>query len=355
MKKIIIPFIIFSFSFLMNAQPTITAIKINGRSRQLNNQELTLGALDDDLIIDFQPAIGDTFAFFLENYDAMPVKMAFPIIRYTHLTGGNYTFKYWTEKNNVLSPKGQIKLFVDESLAETWWFYPTVVGCVLLLLGIVFYFWTIYDLHQKIKLETIRNQIAGDLHDEIGSDLGSIVLSIGTAQRKYGKNETELSHKLEEIKEVARSTAANLRDTVWIIQPNNDALPQLLDKIRTFAMRLLSAVNCALIFENEIAGDYKFVISMEQRRCVYLILREAVHNIAKHAQATQATIHANREKEGIRIIVSDNGIGFDPSVPSSDGNGLKNFKSRAMDCFIEITIMSNPSVGTTIAILVPEL
>ena len=354
-RKSLLFIILFYFQpCLVKAQPHILEIKINGVNRTLESPELTLKALEDDLIFEFQPLTVDSFAFKLENFDEDTVKTSFPTIRYTHLTGGNYIFNYWTEKNNIPSPVGQIKLYVEESLAETWWFYPTVVGCVVVVLSVIFYFWSIYDLRQKFKLETIRTRIASDLHDEIGSDLGSIVLSIGTVKRKFGKDVPELSLKLEEIKEVTQNTAANLRDTVWIIQPNNDALPLLLEKIQTFTSRLLGAVNVELIFENNISAKDAFVITMEQRRCVYLMLREAVHNIAKHAQATQAKISINRETEGIRIIVADNGIGFDPSVSMGEGNGLKNFKERAAQCYIEFSLVSIPFEGTTISMLVPE-
>jgi hypothetical protein len=350
--------LLFFLTFLSHfsyAQPTISSIKINGQIRVLDKPELTLRALEDDLIFEFQPDKVDSFCFMMENFDAQTVKTAFPSIRYTHLLGGNYTFLYWTERNKNKSTIGKISLYVEEAMTETWWFYPTLVACTLILLGVFFYFWSIYDLRQKFKLETIRNRIASDLHDEIGSDLGSIVLALGTTQRTFGKNEVELSLKLEEIKEATRGTAANLRDTVWIIQPNNDALPQLLEKIRSFAVRILETVNVALVFDNKLLEKETFALSMEQRRCVYLMLREAVHNIAKHAQATEAHITAYREKEGIRIQVSDNGVGFDPSVKSSDGNGLTNFKTRAAHCFIDFDLQSTPSVGTTISMLIPEL
>ena len=353
-KKMLIFFLIHYLPYFIQAQPIIVATKINGKIRQFNNQELTLKALEDDLIFEFQPT-ADSVAFFLENFDDQPIKTTFPTIRYTRLRGGNYILNYWTENNKGRSAVGRIKLHVEESLAETWWFYPTVVACGLALLGVIFYFWSIYDLRQKFKLETIRTRIASDLHDEIGSDLGSIVLSLGTAQRKFGKNEAELTAKLEEIKEIMRSTAANLRDTVWIIQPNNDSFSQLLEKIRTFSMRLLSAANVALSFENTMTDTDAFPISMEQRRCVYLMLREAVHNIAKHAQATHTRIYVAREKDGIRIVISDNGVGFDPSLKTSDGNGLSNFKARSAQCFIDFELTSTPSVGTTISMLIPEL
>jgi signal transduction histidine kinase len=353
-RKMLIFLLIHCLPYCIQGQPVVVATKINGKIRQIDHQTLTLKALEDDLMFELQ-ANTDSFAFFLDNYDDQPIKTAFPTIRYTHLKGGNYVLNYWTENDKKRSAVGQINLYVEESLVETWWFYPTVVACVLALLGVIFYFWSIYDLRQKLKLETIRTRIAGDLHDEIGSDLGSLVLSIGTAQRKFGKNEAELSAKLEEIKETMRATAANLRDTVWIIQPNNDSFPQLLDKIRTFSMRLLSAANVTLNFENTMTDADAFPISMEQRRCVYLILREAVHNVAKHAQATQTRIYIARKKDGIRIIVSDNGIGFDPSVKTTDGNGLSNFKTRSAQCFIDFELTSTPSVGTTISMLIPEI
>jgi signal transduction histidine kinase len=87
---------------------------------------------------------------------------------------------------------------------------------------------------------------------------------------------------------------------------------------------------------------------------VYLIVKEAVNNIAKHSGATKAGIQISRTDEGIRFVISDNGCGFD-MTQGYEGNGLKNFRTRAEESFITLTIDSTPGAGTTLHLLVPEL
>ena len=350
-RKMLISFLLLYLPYFMLAQPIIVATKINGKTRQLGNQQLTLKALEDDLIFEFQPS-NDSFAFFLDNFDAQPIKTSFPTIRYTHLQGGNYTLNYWTEKNNAPSAKGQIELYVEESLAETWWFYPSLIFYGLLIIGAIIYFWTIYNLQQKIKIQNIRNRIARDLHDQVGADLGSIAIFVRAIERRMHTPKFDVLPILKDIQQTADETIINLKDTVWMINPKNDDMEQLFEKIRSFAAKILALQNINLIYDNQLTRPLK--ISMEQRYNAYMICKEAVNNIVKHAKATEVKITIIATKEGVSFEICDNGKGFDPSV-LSEGNGLENFKRRAEESFFEFSIHSEMGKGTCLKLLIPEL
>lgn len=354
-KRLIFFFICLSAPFLTSTQPTITAIKVNGKEAQLDSTKLELKASDDDLVFEFKPQSVDSFVFNLAGFDQKPVTSTFPTIRYTRLRGGDYTFEYGTKKGAIESLKKKLIIKVEEAWNETWWFYPLLLSVILIFVGIIIYMWVVYEWRQKLKLATVRTRIAGDLHDEIGSDLGSVVLSLKAIQNKHALDNPELHHLLEEVKKEAVETSISLRDSVWIIQPNNDSFERLFEKIQGFAQRLLNAKQIELIFDNQIKGEKDWKISMERRRNVYLIIREALHNIVKHSQATQVVIKINKENDGVRAIISDNGIGFDINEMENDGNGLLNFQQRAAESFIHFDLKSIPSVGTSISMFIPEL
>jgi signal transduction histidine kinase len=93
---------------------------------------------------------------------------------------------------------------------------------------------------------------------------------------------------------------------------------------------------------------------MEQRRNAYLIIKEALNNIAKHSEATQAEMSIEKIKEGIKISLKDNGKGFERTA-QTDGNGLKNFEKRAKEGFMDFEMNTEIGKGTQITLLIPEL
>ena len=203
-------------------------------------------------------------------------------------------------------------------------------------------------------MQTIRNHIAADLHDEVGATLSSIGISIRTIQKRLGKNAPEVAEILERMKIATDQTNLNLRDTVWSINPENDSFDRVFDRMSTFACQILQDREILCTINNEVDMTKPFKISMEQRQNVYLIFKEAVNNIAKHSDATKVNITMKHEKEGIRLTIEDNGKGFN-IADNYDGNGLKNYRRRAEESFIEFDIKSTPSVGTKISMLIPEL
>jgi signal transduction histidine kinase len=345
-------------SQLLVAQVDSLQVRVYGKPKFVKANSIELLALDDDVVFKACTFIKpDTFVFQLFDLDNHPVKSIFPEIRYTNIRGGNYQLVYWTEKNGIPSTKKELKVHVKERITETKWFYPIVLFCLFILIAAVIYFWALYNIRQRLKLERVRSMIAKDLHDELGSDLGSIALSIGTLLRTHRvlAESLKVVNDMIQTEQIVKETAFSLKDTTWILEPANDTFDKLFEKIHAFSRRILSAANISLLYENEETTLNELKISMERRRDVYLIVKEAIHNIAKHAQATEGRIRVTREKEGVRVVISDNGIGFDVEEKTGEGNGLLNFQSRAAASFIKLDLQSTPSVGTTISMLIPEI
>jgi signal transduction histidine kinase len=355
------------FSHAQNNSPiTLKRVLINHvpDSQFYKKSLVELKALDDDFLMEFAindsvQVTKDSFQFILENYDKQWTKSAFPSVRYTALHGGDYIFKAkWGDDDKTLITKS---IHVEKALSEEPWFYPSVISCILLILGAMFYFWSIYNLRQKLKIQTIRNHIASDLHDEVGSTLSSIALSVLNVQRKLSKTSPEIGDVLKKVREISEETNRNLRDTVWTINPSNDTFERMLSKMHDFAFQIFNAKEILLDYQNSVDLTLPFKISMEQRRNVFLMFKEAVNNIARHSEATRATIHISLEKEGLRLMIADNGKGFS-RTDNFEGNGLKNFRRRADESFIDLDVKSTPSVsgsnipsGTTITMIIPEL
>ena len=354
--KLLALFLGLSVSLLAQSpEPTIQSIRINGREVPFNPKvTLQLSALDDDLVIQFRSQLHVQYQYLLENYDKSWGISPYPIVRYTNLAGRDYTLKVRTLQNNKLSSTLSFSIVAERSLTEEWWFLPSVIFYSLLLLGAGIYFFLLYNFREKLKVETIRQKIASDLHDEVGATLSSISIATRVVQKKLGNRANGLSPILEQIKTDSEQTIQTIRDTVWAINPENDSVEILFEKMRSFALQMLMIQNIALDFKNEYQYAKSLKMSMEQRRNVYMMYKEAINNVAKHAQATKVCVHISQANEGFKLKISDNGKGFD-CQKIHEGNGLKNFKKRAAESFMEFKIKSEIGKGTDLEMLVFEV
>jgi signal transduction histidine kinase len=215
----------------------------------------------------------------------------------------------------------------------------TVLGLVTLLI--------VLNIRSHVKkrraLEALRTRIARDVHDEIGSGLGTISLLSQLAQT--GDDE-EMRKDLGEIHRISVGMAESMRDIVWFNRTDVDTVRDLLLRLRETAETMLAGHD--LRFET-IGEEFVKPIPMERRREIFLVFKEAIHNIIKHAKATQVHISAGLEGALFRLIIRDNGRGFDPQKQSS-GTGLGSIKHRAETLKGEISFQTQPGEGTVLSL-----
>lgn len=334
--------------------PRIREVSVGGIPK--NIPDLLQDTVKNDLLVGLVDMQADTYVFKLDIKGMPPcgIRTPYPQAHFILVPGGTYTLEYWMEKNGYASPRQTLSFHVKERLTEKWWFYPSMAACIVLILGVVVYFWALYNIRQNLKMQQVRNQIAADLHDEVSSDLSGIAISMTTLARRLGKQLPALSEAVQEIKQTLQDTQSNLSDTVWAIRPEKDNSRELFVRMQKFGGAMFASGNTRFVFTNTIPPNKSFKISMEQRFNALMIVKEAIHNIYKHAQATQVEISIRPHNEDIGIEIKDNGIGFDPEA-ARDGNGVNNYYRRAKECFFDFHLESTPGKGTFIRIIVPEL
>ena len=360
MRYVLLTLIVFRFNDYVKANTKgvifIDSIRTSKNSYPTPNSGLSLGSAEKDLFIFFKTVNPtDTIYYQLVEFDANSIVSLYPIARYTNLKGKNYTLLFWSSSDR--QPRS-LDVYIKPTLLEEWWFLPAVGLYLILMAGAIVYFWTMYNFRQRMKVESMRNQIAGDLHDEVGSTLGSIAIFTKVLRRNFEKSAPEALPVLDRISVSSQETIDNLRDTVWAINPINDDAAQLIEKMRSFAYQILTAKEIKVEFVNEFDGRPHLVknlkIGMQTRRNVYLMFKEAVHNIVKHSECKSVNITLAKHKEGLILTVKDDGKGFD-TTEKYQGNGLNNFHKRAEESFITLKISSTVGKGTLIEMLVPEL
>jgi hypothetical protein len=339
----------------------IQEILVNGEPKTLSAQntiEFAKGAVD--LIINLDSfRLGDTLCYQLDGFDKYEIKSKFPQIRYTNIPGGAYTLAfYFIHPNKEKGKPRKITLNKEKIWTEQWWSVLVGVFSILILAAIIAFSWAFYYRWQQRKEQKLRDQISSDLHDEVGSSLSSIAFSIKSLERKVKIKAPETLPILDDIYASSSTSIDNLRDAVWVINPKNDSIGELLDKMRSFAYVLLPAAEIQLEFDNAFdrlgKDPNKLKINTKQRRNVYLIFKESLNNIVKHAQAKTVMINIKREKNGVKIFIKDDGIGMD-LTKEYKGIGIKNLKKRAKESLIDLQLNSQLGIGTSITMFIPEL
>ena len=198
--------------------------------------------------------------------------------------------------------------------------------------------------------QQLHEKLARDLHDEIGSNLGSIRLICSFASQPEMTIET-LRSDLQDIERVAAESADSMRDMVHLMSPRRaEEARDWLGVLEDLTERLLRglSLDCALPVA-PLTRDP----DLETRRELYLFCKEVLHNIARHARAQRVRFHLYETDRGLRVEISDDGIGFDVNQ-SSGGHGLGNLRERAHTMKATLQITSQPGAGTRTQLDVPR-
>ena len=268
-------------------------------------------------------------------------------VSYASLPPGNYRFevrtKDWNEQWGIAS---KFLFYVQPPYWQTWWFY-SLIGILSALLLYSIY---LYRIRQIMRLQKVRNDIASDLHDDIGSTLTNINM-LSEISRKNLKQPQEAEKFLHRISEEVTATSQALNDIIWSVNTGNDSIEETISRMRRYAAELFDNSNTILYLhmDENVAGKK---INMEQRRDVYLIYKECMNNIVKHASPNNVWIHTHWEEGKLHLIIRDDGIGFDNSVVTK-GNGLKNIQSRSKKWNGTATFKTSSAKGTFIEIIIP--
>lgn len=227
---------------------------------------------------------------------------------------------------------------------QTWLRNSLIAGLVLMSI-ILFFMYRSYHTRQQLKLQTLRNKIASDLHDDVGSTLSSISIFSEIAQQQSN----EVTPMLRQIGDSSRKMLEAMADIVWTINPENDQFEKIIDRMRLFAFELLGAKKIDFEFQADDAIA-KMKLPMNVRQNVYLIFKEATNNMVKYSDANKVLFSIRRTSGNLMLTIRDNGKGFDVNH-ATQGNGLKNMKKRAEDIGARLLLESEPGAGTTIQLI----
>ncbi|MBK1875224.1 sensor histidine kinase [Pelagicoccus mobilis] len=214
--------------------------------------------------------------------------------------------------------------------------------------GLIFLFTVVLSvLIQKRRLLALRQQIAKDLHDEVGSNLGSVRLVAERLQKDIP--DASALGDLDDLVLFAREASVSLTDVIWVTARRDVHVSELIENFRKRAHRVLAGAELA--FENEYDGPDS-VIPLPVRRQLMMIFKEAVHNCARHSCAKKVLLAVSMEESAFVLKLEDDGVGFD-FAGLSEGWGIDSMQERASELGGKLDLQSEPGVGTRICLRLP--
>lgn len=259
---------------------------------------------------------------------------------YSAEMGASLDGEHWSQAPAAIS------FVVQPPWYRTLWARLLFAACAIAMLTLIYRL----RVAALLRVETERTRIAMDLHDEIGAGLGSIGMLAGAAARSSGAEDQQRI--VSEIASISNFLGSGLRSLVWSLRSANGGLAELGEQIGDHARRLFPGDAPKLLLRLP-GHDSTFSLRAEVRRHTLLLALEAMHNVSKHARATQVSVVLETpEQRSFRLRVEDNGIGFDP-VGATAGAGLESMRRRARSIDADVSIASSDA-GTSVVLTFPQ-
>lgn len=268
-------------------------------------------------------------------------------VHYANLAPGSYRFavRSITESGQISGGEASLTFQVLPALWRRSWFLAMVM---LAMAGAAVALHR-YRLNHLLALERVRTRLATDLHDDLGAGLAEIAILSEVAKRQERPRTMEL---LEGIGGRARSLRESMTDIVWTVDPREDSLADLVLRLRQTAFTMLESEERSVEFLAPRAEQLAIELAPDMRRHVLLFFKEAVTNVARHAEATAVRVEIEVGKGRFRMSIRDNGHGFDAQQPRA-GHGLKSLQYRAGELRGGFQLQSARGEGTEIELSLP--
>jgi len=275
---------------------------------------------------------------------------------YSRLTAANYQFRVessigdgpWNEKPTTLA------FNVAPFFWQRWSFRVAALllftSCVIAIVRYISFRRLQAEMRlveQRAALDKERTRIARDLHDDLGCSLNKVALTLDMTQRTLAGVEA-VNGKIEHCSAMVRQAAKSVDEIVWAINPRNDTLRYMVDYISQFAVEFLHAADipCRVHLPDSVPERH---LSPEARHNLFLVVKEALNNVVRHAKAGEVHLHITADENRVAISIEDDGCGFEYEPDNACCDGLRNMRQRMQEISGEFQLASKTGAGTNVA------
>jgi signal transduction histidine kinase/ligand-binding sensor domain-containing protein len=276
------------------------------------------------------------------------------VARYAHLASGRYRFQVRsvTSAGLVGLTPAAVEFEILPPMLQRWWFQAGLVAAAILAAFAAHR----YRVARLLALERVRMRIASDLHDDIGGSLSRISIQSEVACRDAAAIGHQAARRLTDIADSARGLVDALSDVVWSVDPRRDDLASVCRRLREYADDVFAGTGVRWSYVAP-ANLAHVRLDPQARRHLFLLLKEGITNVARHASARHVSLEIRLAGHELHASLRDDGAGFTPDAidAAGDHHGLLSMRTRAEQLGARLTIQSSPDGGTTISLRMPTL
>lgn len=322
--------------------PRLTGIYIQGKALNVFPEKLIL-AHDEDVVtftfsgFEFNAEPLLQYEYRLEGFDEDWVKtIGTPQCSYSNLLPGTYELMIRGAWHSSIknAPFTRLSLVVLPAFYQTYWFWLLVLCAVILIVLSI----QRYRKKQREKIQGIRNRIARDLHDDMGSTISSINIYGKLLQK--GMNDPKIIKQMNENMDTLNDT---LKEIIWNVSPSKDQVTELIDYLKNYCFSLTETTGINFQIEADVLSYIK--LRPENRRNILLIVKEFINNAIKYSECSLISIQIELKGRRLFVQLSDNGKGFDIGSVKK-GNGLTNMENRCIELNANYHFESHKESGT---------
>ncbi|MCB0277187.1 MAG: ATP-binding protein [Calditrichaeota bacterium] len=296
-------------------------------------------------ILDYLAPERHAFSYRLEGFHDEWVHLGTRrFIEFSNLDPGSYTLHLRGSNSLGVWNEGERTLAIEITPPwwATWWFRLLSLALVSTLIYALYR----YRVNQLLGIERTRTRIARDLHDEVSANLSSISFFSEAVHRSVQDGDPANTHKYLDLIEASAGEARGaMDDIIWAINPQHDDLSGFLSRLRRFAADLFASRDIHFDFDSPPEERLRGKLSLEAQRDIWLIFKEIITNIVKHADCRQVSINIELNHHQMEMRIADDGKGFDPGQPGNR-NGLQNIRARAAEMQATCQLTSEAGQGT---------
>lgn len=235
---------------------------------------------------------------------------------------------------------------------QTGWFLTTVLAVTGIAVGLSLRLAAKLAVQMRAQklLERERALIARDIHDDLGAGLTQLVLQGEVAQTEFPEG-SAARERLNQLSDKARAVSHSLEEVLWAVNSKRDTLRDFTSYLCKYAQSFLSAtpIRCRLDVQPEMPAS---PFDLPVRRSLFLAVKEALHNAAKHSGAGELFLRIQRAGDRVIVVVEDNGRGFDATL-QTEGNGLANMQQRLAEMGGSCLFLTEPGAGCRVEFNMP--
>lgn len=182
------------------------------------------------------------------------------------------------------------------------------------------------ELEKQKSIELERERISHDMHDDLGAGISALKLQAEFLKQKA--EDEDLITDINELLKTSEEMNISMREMLWSLNSGNDTVGSFVEYAKIYATSFLKKTKMQLILEEENIV-FETTVTTEQRRNLFLCLKEALNNAYKHSESNQLKLSFLQKNKEFMMKISDNGIGI--NATHSEGNGLRNMKRRMQE------------------------